>query len=111
MPRTGATAFEMMVPQNIENFQIYKFGFLTIFFAITILFSLKSSKVVDRVGAILTPILLAVFGQIKLKLILKRVRDFHFHSMELQKLLRMGQQHHSNMDFLMDIRQWILLQQ
>ena len=67
LPRTGATAFEMMVPQNIENFQIYKFGFLTIFFAITILFSLKSSKVVDRVGAILTPILLAVLAIIIFK--------------------------------------------
>ncbi len=48
----------MMVPQKIENFQIYKFGFLTIFFAVTILFSLKSSKVVDRVGAILSKIFL-----------------------------------------------------
>lgn len=67
LPRTGATAFEMMVPQNIENFQIYKFGFLTIFFAVTILFSLKSSKVVDRVGAILTPILLIVLAIIIFK--------------------------------------------
>ena len=67
LPRTGATAFEMMVPQNMENIQIYKFGFLTIFFIITILFSLKSSKVVDRVGAILTPILLAVLAIIIFK--------------------------------------------
>ena len=67
LPRTGATAFEMMVPQNIENFQMYKFGFLTVFFAITILFSLKSSKVVDRVGAILTPILLVVLAIIIFK--------------------------------------------
>ena len=67
LPRTGATAFEMMVPQNIENFQMYKFAFLTVFFAITILFSLKSSKVVDRVGAILTPILLVVLAIIIFK--------------------------------------------
>lgn len=106
LPRTGATAFEMMVPQNIENFQIYKFGFLTIFFAVTILFSLKSSKVVDRVGAILTPILLIVLAIIIFKGVFSPIGE--------PKI--MGAATPFKYGFLngyqtMDIRQWILLQQ
>ena len=67
LPRTGATAFEMIVPQSTENYSMYKFIFLGVFFLITILFSLKSSKVIDRVGAILTPILLIVLAIIIFK--------------------------------------------
>lgn len=67
LPRTGATAFEMIIPQGIESYTIYKFAFLGAFFLITILFSLKPSKVVDRVGAILTPILLIVLAIIIFK--------------------------------------------
>lgn len=67
LPRTGATAFEMIVPQGIENYTMYKFVFLGVFFLITILFSLKPSKVVDRVGAILTPVLLIVLAIIIFK--------------------------------------------
>ena len=67
LPRTGATAFEMIVPQSTENYSVYKFIFLGVFFLITILFSLKSSKVIDRVGAILTPILLIVLAIIIFK--------------------------------------------
>ncbi|STO30774.1 LIV-II [Fusobacterium necrogenes] len=67
LPRTGATAFEMIFPKNSTNYSIYNIVFIIIFFGISLLFSLKSSKVVDRVGAILTPILLVVLAIIIFK--------------------------------------------
>lgn len=67
LPRTGATSFEIIFSSENENYQLYKFLFIVIFFLITLLFSLKSSKVVDRVGAILTPILLLVLAIIIVK--------------------------------------------
>lgn len=67
LPRTGATAFEMIFPKNISNYNLYNLIFIIIFFGVSLLFSLKSSKVVDRVGAILTPILLTVLAIIIFK--------------------------------------------
>lgn len=67
LPRTGATAFEMIFSKDISNYNTYKIIFIIIFFGVSLLFSLKSSKVVDRVGAILTPILLIVLALIIFK--------------------------------------------
>lgn len=67
LPRTGATAFEMIFAKDSLNYNIYKIIFIAIFFGVSLLFSLKSSKVVDRVGAILTPILLVVLAIIIFK--------------------------------------------
>lgn len=67
LPRTGATAFEMIFSKDSSNYTTYKIIFILIFFAISLLFSLKSTKVVDRVGAILTPILLVVLAIIIFK--------------------------------------------
>lgn len=65
LPRTGATAFEMALNPHIHNnIQIIKPIFLGIYFLISLLFSLKSNKVVDRVGKILTPILLIILSLI-----------------------------------------------
>lgn len=61
IPRTGATAFEIMMSPYIdtENSGI-KYIFLAIYFVIVLLFSLKESAVIDKIGKILTPILLVV---------------------------------------------------
>lgn len=67
LPRTGATAFEMIFSKGGSNYNMYKIIFIVVFFGVSLLFSLKSSKVVDRVGAILTPILLAVLAIIIFK--------------------------------------------
>lgn len=67
LPRTGATAFEMIFSKDTTNYNMYKIIFIVVFFGISLLFSLKSSKVVDRVGAILTPILLVVLAIIIFK--------------------------------------------
>lgn len=58
MPRTGATAYEMTLKNIGMTEPIYKYGFLALYFVITWFFSLSSQKVVDRIGKILTPVLL-----------------------------------------------------
>ena len=67
LPRTGATAFEIIFSKDSSNYNVYKIIFIVVFFGVSLLFSLKSSKVVDRVGAILTPILLIVLAIIIFK--------------------------------------------
>lgn len=67
LPRTGATAFEMIFSKGSESYDTYKLIFIIAFFAVALLFSLKPSKVIDRVGVILTPILLIVLTIIIVK--------------------------------------------
>lgn len=57
----------MIFSKGSSNYNMYKIIFIVVFFGVSLLFSLKSSKVVDRVGAILTPILLAVLAIIIFK--------------------------------------------
>lgn len=58
-PRTGATAYEIsLVPFLGEADPISQFIFTLIYFALTLWLSLNPSKAVDRVGAILTPVLI-----------------------------------------------------
>ena len=58
IPRTGATAYEITFLHNGMNNTIYKYIYLICYFGIVILFSLRANKVIERVGKILTPILL-----------------------------------------------------
>lgn len=60
MPRTGATAYEMTLKNTGDTDPIHKYAFLACYFLITWMFSLKANKVVDRIGSILTPILLFI---------------------------------------------------
>ena len=63
IPRTGATAFEvMMTPYVGTDSSIAKYIFLVIYFGVVLLFSLRESAVIDRIGKILTPILLIVLA-------------------------------------------------
>lgn len=60
IPRTGATAYEITFLHAGVSSSLYKYVYLVLYFGITLLFSLKANKVVDRIGSILTPILLAM---------------------------------------------------
>ena len=67
IPRTGATAYEITFLHNGMNNTIYKYIYLICYFGIVILFSLRASKVIERVGKILTPILLILLFLIIVK--------------------------------------------
>ena len=56
IPRTAATTFEMGIQPIFGNFNAVIFS--VIFFAITLLLTIKPSKVVDIIGSYLTPALL-----------------------------------------------------
>ena len=67
IPRTGATAYEITFLYNGMDSPIYKYIYLIAYFGIVILFSLRANKVIDRVGKILTPILLILLFLIIVK--------------------------------------------
>ena len=67
IPRTGATAYEITFLYNGMESSIYKYIYLICYFGIVILFSLRASKVIERVGKILTPILLILLFLIIIK--------------------------------------------
>lgn len=67
IPRTGATAFELMLLPHISNENLYKYGFLACYFIIVFLFSIKANAVIERIGKILTPILLIILAVIIIK--------------------------------------------
>ena len=58
IPRTGATAYEITFLYNGMESPIYKYIYLICYFGIVILFSLRANKVIERVGKIVTPIVL-----------------------------------------------------
>ncbi|WP_414052549.1 branched-chain amino acid transport system II carrier protein [Macrococcus animalis] len=60
IPRTGATSFEMAIVPFLKDgpSAISLFIFTLIFFSLTLWLAINPSKMVDRVGAILTPVLL-----------------------------------------------------
>ncbi|MBS4190311.1 branched-chain amino acid transport system II carrier protein [Bacillus sp. FJAT-49705] len=64
IPRTGTVSFEIGIKPFLgENAGIMPLIIFTIiFFGVTLFFSLKSSKLVDIVGKILTPLLLIFIG-------------------------------------------------
>ena len=67
IPRTGATAYEITFLYNGMESSIYKYIYLISYFGIVILFSLRANKVIERVGKILTPILLILLFLIIVK--------------------------------------------
>jgi branched-chain amino acid:cation transporter, LIVCS family len=76
IPRTGTVAFEMAaVPFLPDGFnsQIALFLFTVVFFAVTYWLALNPSKLVDRIGNILTPLLLIIIGSVLVKAILTPV--------------------------------------
>lgn len=59
IPRTGATAYQMAIlPFSGESNAVSLFLFTLVYYLIAVWFSLNPSKVVARIGSILTPVLL-----------------------------------------------------
>lgn len=67
LPRTGATAYEVTFFHAGYTSSALKYIYLGIYFTIALFFSLKSSKVIDRIGKILTPVLIIVLFIILVK--------------------------------------------
>ena len=71
IPRTGTVSYVIAVEPFLGSHSsgIYLFIFSLIFFGITFFLALNPSKLVDRIGKILTPILLAVIAILVIKAI------------------------------------------
>lgn len=69
LPRTGATAYEMAIlpHTNGGDVGIYKYIFLLIYFAVVLMFSIKANAVIERVGKVLTPVLIIILAIIIVK--------------------------------------------
>lgn len=65
IPRTAATTFEMGIQPVFGNFNTIIFSI--IFFAVTLVLTIKPSKVVDIVGSFLTPSLLVALAVLIIK--------------------------------------------
>lgn len=65
IPRTAATTFEMGIQPVFGNFNTIIFSI--IFFAVTLVLTIKPSKVVDIVGSFLTPALLVALAVLIIK--------------------------------------------
>lgn len=65
IPRTAATTFEMGIQPIFGNFNTIIFSI--IFFAVTLVLTIKPSKVVDIVGSFLTPALLVALAVLIIK--------------------------------------------
>ena len=64
IPRTGTASFEMGIRPFLseETSSLGLLIFTILFFGVTVFFSLKSTKIVDIVGKVLTPLLLVFIG-------------------------------------------------
>ncbi|WLR50229.1 branched-chain amino acid transport system II carrier protein [Bacillus tianshenii] len=73
IPRTGTVAFEIGVtpflPESMNATGMPLFIYTIIFFGITFLLALNPSKLVDRIGKVLTPLLVIVLGALVIKAI------------------------------------------
>lgn len=78
IPRTGTVSFEIGVKPFIaeEHSTIGLLIFSIIFFGVTAYFSLKSQKIVDIVGKVLTPLLLLFIAVLIITAIFKPMGDF-----------------------------------
>lgn len=74
-PRTGAVAFDIAITPFIgeSNIQIASIIFTFVFFAITLWLSLNPTKVVDRVGKILSPAIIILLVVLLLVVIFKPI--------------------------------------
>ncbi|GAB6168851.1 branched-chain amino acid transport system II carrier protein [Clostridium carnis] len=66
IPRTGATTYEMGILPNIGD-KINPLIFSIIFFTITLILTLRPSKIVEYVGKILTPVILVILSILIIK--------------------------------------------
>ncbi|WP_394883275.1 branched-chain amino acid transport system II carrier protein [Clostridium baratii] len=66
IPRTGASTYEMSILPNLGNI-VSPGVFAVIFFGITLLLTLRPTKIVGYIGKILTPIILVILSIIIVK--------------------------------------------
>lgn len=80
VPRTGTVAYEMAVapflPTEVAGAQYPLVIFTFIFFAVTFYLALNPSKLVGRIGKVLTPILLAIIVIIVVKALISPIGEF-----------------------------------
>ncbi len=67
IPRTGATAYEVTFFHAGFTTPTMKYAYLFIYFAAALFFAMSENTVVDRIGKILTPVLLIVLTIILIK--------------------------------------------
>jgi branched-chain amino acid:cation transporter, LIVCS family len=73
IPRTGATTFEMGILPSLPGFSPILFS--VIFFGLTLVLTIKPSKVIDIVGQILTPALLIALAVLIIKGVMTPIGD------------------------------------
>ncbi|WP_342514923.1 branched-chain amino acid transport system II carrier protein [Sporosarcina sp. FSL K6-1522] len=80
IPRAGTIAYEMgmnpFLPDSLANHSLMLLLYTIVFFAMVLWLSLSPSKLVDRFGKILTPLLLALIGIIFIKGIITPIGTF-----------------------------------
>lgn len=80
IPRTGAVSYEMsimpLLPQSFQYEWIIRILFTFIFFTITYFLALNPSKLVNRIGKILTPALLFMIGVVTIASIISPIGSF-----------------------------------
>lgn len=60
-PRVAAVSYETLaltIAPDLKDVMLYKVAYASIFFAVSIILSIKKSKIVDLIGTILTPLIL-----------------------------------------------------
>jgi branched-chain amino acid:cation transporter, LIVCS family len=76
IPRTGTVAFEMaalpFLPEKIDM-GLSLLMFTLLFFSVTYLLALNPSKLVDRIGNVLTPLLLLIIGAVLVKAVISPI--------------------------------------
>ena len=77
IPRTGTVSFELSVPKAFAQSEWALLVFTIIYFGITLWLSLNPTKIVDRVGKILTPALLIVLAIFTVKSFITPMGDFN----------------------------------
>ncbi|MGL5439022.1 MAG: branched-chain amino acid transport system II carrier protein [Filifactoraceae bacterium] len=73
IPRTAATTFEIAIKPTIPGFN--NLIFIAIFFAITLYLVIRPASVVDKIGKVLTPVLLIVLLGIIVKGVITPIGD------------------------------------
>ncbi|MGO4888729.1 branched-chain amino acid transport system II carrier protein [Anaerobacillus sp. MEB173] len=80
IPRTGTVAFEIgavpFLPESMNTTGLPLFIFTVIFFSITFWLALNPSKLVGRIGKVLTPILLVLLAALSIKGIITPMGSF-----------------------------------
>lgn len=71
IPRTGTVAYEIGVlpflPETVGKYGVALFLYTIVFFGITFWLSLNPSKLVDRIGKLLTPMLIIILAMLLVK--------------------------------------------